>query len=43
MTAPDYIAPALGLPLAGGLWAVLLLPYLAAWNRTRRANRKAAK
>lgn len=39
---PDTLGP-LGLPLAGALWAALLIPHLARWNRARRAERKNAR
>ncbi|WDS51689.1 membrane protein [Microbacterium phage Barnstormer] len=38
--SPDTLGP-LGWPLAGLAWAAFLLPYLAHWNRARRAARKA--
>lgn len=37
----DYIDPRIGLPVAAALWVAYLLPNIAAWNRARRAARKA--
>ena len=38
---PDTIPPEVGLPLGAVHWAIVLVPYLARWNRARRAARKA--
>lgn len=40
MTAPDFIAPEVGLPLAALLWGLALLPHAARYLRARRATRR---
>lgn len=37
----DTIPPEVGLPLGALLWAIVLLPHFARWNRARRVARKA--
>lgn len=41
--SPDNIPPEVGWPLAGALWAFVVLPYVAAYLRARRAARKARR
>jgi len=43
MLAPDVIPWEVGLPVAGLLWAYLLIPILARYLRARRSARKAPR